>query len=316
MIKLGEVQTLEVVKTTDFGVYLAEPGSDAGSLDNSFTGRIIRQEKAPYGSRSSRPGQASYAKYDTSKILLPKSQVPSEAKIGDQLEVFVYKDSEDRPIATTTIPELAIGKTALLKVKEVTAIGAFLDWGLAKDLMLPFKEQTARVHTGEDVVVSLYIDKSDRLCATMKVYNYLDCNSPYHKDDRVIGIVYELVESFGAFVAVDNRYCALIPTKELYRPLKVGDSVEARVTQVKEDGKLDLSIREKSYVQLDSDSEMIFEKLQTAGGFLPYHDKTDSELIKDKFNLSKNAFKRAIGRLMKEGRITISDTGITEIKKQ
>jgi predicted RNA-binding protein (virulence factor B family) len=165
------------------------------------------------------------------------------------------------------------------------------------------------------VVVSLYIDKSERLCATMKVYNYLDCNSPYKKDDRVIGIVYEILDSFGAFVAVDNHYCALIPTKELHRPLKVGDSVEARVTQVKEDGKLDLSIREKSYVQLDADGEMIFEKLQNAGGFLPYHDKSDSEAIKAHFNLSKNAFKRAIGRLMKEGRITISDTGITQVKE-
>jgi uncharacterized protein len=316
MIKLGEIQTLEVVKTTDFGVYLGEPGSDASSFDDSFSNRIAHQEKAPYASRSTRPGQASYAKYDTSKILLPKSQVPSDAKIGDQLEVFVYKDSEDRPIATTTIPELKLGKTAILRVKEVTTIGAFLEWGLAKDLMLPFKEQTERVHSGEDVLVSLYIDKSERLCATMKVYDYLDCNSPYHKDDRVIGIVYEILDSFGAFVAVDNRYCALIPTKELYRPLKVGDSVEARVTQVKEDGKLDLSIREKSYVQLDSDAEMIFEKLQEADGFLPFHDKTESELIKAKFNLSKNAFKRAIGRLMKEGRITISDTGISEIKKQ
>ena len=280
MIKLGEVQTLEVVKTTDFGVYLCE--KDQG---------------------------------DASKILLPKNQVPSTLKLGDEIEVFVYKDSEDRIIATAIIPVLTLGKTALLSVKEVTTIGAFLDWGLAKDLLLPFKEQTARVHGGEDVLVALYIDKSDRLCATMKVYEYLECDSPYQKEDRVIGIVYEIIEAFGVFVAVDNRYCALIPLKELYRPLNVGDSVEARVIEVKEDGKLDLSIREKSYVQMDTDAEMIFKKLQVASGFLPYHDKTDSEIIKDQFSLSKNAFKRAIGRLMKEGRITISETGITEIKK-
>jgi len=279
MIKLGEVQTLEVVKTTDFGVYLCETGQG-----------------------------------DVSKILLPKSQVPSTLKLGDEIEVFVYKDSEDRIIATAIIPVLTLGKTALLNVKEVTTIGAFLDWGLAKDLLLPFKEQTSRVHMGEDVLVALYIDKSDRLCATMKVYNYLDCSSPYHNEDRVIGIVYEIIDNFGAFVAVDNRYCALISTKELYRPLKVGDNVEARVIQVKEDGKLDLSVREKSYVQMDSDSELIFKKLQDASGFLPYHDKTDSEIIKDQFNLSKNAFKRAIGRLFKEGRIVISDEGITEVK--
>lgn len=280
MIKLGEVQTLEVVKTTDFGVYLCE--KDQG---------------------------------DASKILLPKNQVPSTLKLGDEIEVFVYKDSEDRIIATAIIPVLTLGKTAILNVKEVTTIGAFLDWGLAKDLLLPFKEQTARVHGGEDVLVALYIDKSDRLCATMKVYEYLECDSPYQKEDRVIGIVYEIIEAFGAFVAVDNRYCALIPLKELYRPLNVGDSIEARVIEVKEDGKLDLSIREKAYVQMDSDAEMIFKKLQAASGFLPYHDKSDSEIIKDQFSLSKNAFKRAIGRLMKEGRITISETGITEVKK-
>ena len=280
MIKLGEVQTLEVTKTTDFGVYLCEKNSG---------------------------GQV--------KILLPKSQVPATLKMGDDIEVFVYKDSEDRPIATTTIPVLTLGKTALLRVKEVSTIGAFLDWGLAKDLLLPFKEQTARVHTGEDVLVALYIDKSERLCATMKVYNYLDCDSPYHANDHVIGLVYEIIDSFGAFVAVDNRYCALVATKELYRPLKVGDSIEARVAKVKEDGKLDLSIREKAYLEMDSDAELIFKKLQDAKGFLPYHDKTDSEIIKAQFNLSKNAFKRAIGRLFKEGRIIISDKGITEVKK-
>ncbi len=315
MIKLGEVQTLEVIKTTDFGIYLAEPGSDAVDAVPAPASKTTVQWKNPYGSSQKRPGHNPQAKYDPNKVLLPKNQVPEGIKPGDSLEVFIYKDSEDRPIATTSIPVLTLGKTALLRVKEVTSIGAFLEWGLAKDLLLPFKEQTARVHTGDDVVVSLYIDKSERLCATMKVYDLLDCNSPYKKDDRVIGTVYEILDSFGAFVAVDNRYCALIPTKELHRTLKVGDSVEARVTQVKEDGKLDLSIREKSYMQLDSDAELIFERLKEAGGFLPYHDKTDSETIKDQFSLSKNAYKRAIGRLMKEGRITISDTGITEIKQ-
>lgn len=280
MIKLGETQTLEISKTTDFGVYLSEPGNDGST-----------------------------------KVLLPKSQVSKTSALGDKIEVFIYKDSEDRLIATTTIPQLSLGGTALLRVKEVTTIGAFLDWGLAKDLLLPFKEQTFRVHTGEDVLVTLYIDKSDRLCATMKVYNNLSCTSPYHENDRVIGLVYEIIDEFGAFVAVDNCYSALIPPKELYRSLKVGDSVEARIVHVKEDGKLELSIREKSYIQMDADSELIFGKLQEASGFLPYHDKTDSGVIKEVFGLSKNAFKRAIGRLFKEERIIISEEGITEIKK-
>lgn len=275
MIKLGEIQTLEVIKTTDFGVYLAE------------------------------------SKNDENKILLPKNSTPEGTKLGDNVTVFVYKDSSDRPIATTQIPPLTLGKTALLQVKEVTAIGAFLDWGLAKDLLLPFKEQTVRVHTGEDVVVALYIDKSERLCATMRVYDYLSCESPYKKDDKVIGLVYEIIEQYGAFVAVDNKYCALIPNNELHRKLKVLDSVEARVIKVKEDGKLDLSIREKAHIQMDSDSELIYKKLQEANGFLPYHDKTDKDIIQAQFNLSKNAFKRAVGRLLKEDKITLSTKGIT-----
>ncbi|BCJ96640.1 RNA-binding protein [Anaerocolumna cellulosilytica] len=279
MIKLGEIQTLQVVKATDFGIYLCEPENTEGE-----------------------------------RILLPKNQVPAAIKNGDEIEVFVYKDSEDRPIATTATPKVTLGKTSLLRVKDVTTIGAFLDWGLAKDLLLPFKEQTQRVHTGDDVIAALYVDKSGRLCATMKVYDYLSCSSPYKKDDRVIGVVYEIIDSYGAFVAVDNIYQALIPTKELHRPIKVGDSVEARVIQVKEDGKLDLSLREKSYLQLDADAEDIFTKLTAEGGFLPYHDKTDSDVIKAQLNLSKNAFKRAIGRLLKEGRITIDSDGIREVK--
>ncbi|MFV0343677.1 MAG: S1 RNA-binding domain-containing protein [Anaerocolumna sp.] len=279
MIKLGETLELEVLKSTDFGVYLCEPGLPEGD-----------------------------------RVLLPKAQVPRDLKNKDLINVFIYKDSEDRLIATTLQPKLTFGETALLRVKEVTTIGAFLDWGLAKDLLLPFKEQTQRVHTGDDVIVALYVDKSQRLCATMKVYDYLKTNSPYKKDDKVIGVVYEIIDSFGAFVAVDNCYCALVPTKELHRAIKVGDSIEARVTSVKEDGKLDLSLREKTHIQMDADATLVFEKLQKEGGFLPFHDKSDSNDIKEAFNLSKNAFKRAIGRLMKEGKIIITDNGIKEIE--
>ncbi|SHL61391.1 hypothetical protein SAMN02745136_05319 [Anaerocolumna jejuensis DSM 15929] len=279
MIKLGEQQELEMVKSTDFGIYLKEAASSSEE-----------------------------------RILLPKAQVPQNIKPGDTLTVFVYKDSDDRPIATTLTPQISLGKVALLQVKEVTTIGAFLDWGLAKDLLLPFKEQTERVHTGEHVLAALYIDKSTRLCATMKIYDYLQLDSPYKKGDKVIGTVYEVIKNFGAFVAVDNCYSALIPEKELKRILKAGDSVEARVTSVKEDGKLDLSLQEKIPIQIDTDADMVFRLLEEAGGFLPYHDKTEPSLIAEKFSLSKNAYKRAIGRLMKEEKIRITAEGIEEIK--
>jgi uncharacterized protein len=276
-MRLGEIQSLKIVKKTEHGVYL---GNDADDKD---------------------------------KVLLPRNEVTKDMNIEDELDVFIYKDSEDRPVATTAKPPLTLGKVAMLTVKEVTPIGAFLDWGLAKDLLLPFKEQTKRVHSGDQVLIALYIDKSSRLCGTMKVYDYLDLNSPYQKNDMVIGTVYEIIDSFGAFVAVDNQYSGMIPNKELFRPLKVGDSLEARITKVKEDGKLDLSIREKSHIQLDMDAEMIYNKLIEASGFLPYHDKSDAQEIKKEFNISKNAFKRGIGRLQKERKIVITDTGIEKI---
>lgn len=274
-MELGQIQTLKVAKTTNFGIYLNESGEA-----------------------------------NKEKVLLPKKQVPKEIHIGDTIEVFLYKDSEDRLIATTTIPSLTLGKLAILNVSQITSIGAFLNWGLAKDLLLPFKEQTTTLHPDDSVLVSLYIDKSKRLCATMKIYKYLSTNSPYQKNDKVSGIVYEIIDNFGAFVAVDNQYSALIPKKELFTEIKPCSQIEARVIDVKEDGKLTLSIRDKSYIQLDTDALAIYTRLEENGGFLPYHDKTDSETIKKVFNLSKNAFKRAIGHLLKDEKITIIDEGI------
>ena len=273
MFQLGEIQTLEIVKRTEFGVYLSPENSEQ-------------------------------------KVLLPLKQVPEHCEDGDLIEVFLYKDSEDRLIATTQIPPITMGKLAVLDVKEISKIGAFLDWGLAKDLLLPFKEQTYKVQAGDQVLVALYADKSDRLCATMRVYDYLTTNSPYQKDDMVKGRVYEIIESFGAFVAVDNMYSGLIPTKEMFRPFKVGEVIEGRVTSVKEDGKLNLSVREKAHVSIDQDAEVIYDKLIKANGFLPYHDKSDAEEIKEAFHLSKNAFKRAVGRLLKENKIELTAQGI------
>lgn len=244
------------------------------------------------------------------QVLLPNNQVPEDVERGDILSVFLYKDSEDRLIATTTEPYVKLGEFARLKVTDVTNIGAFLDWGLAKDLFLPFKEQTHRVRNGEEVLVALYIDKSNRLCATMHVYDYLFTDGGFEVNTYVDGIVYEILDSYGAFVAVDDKYSALIPHNEMNREIHVGDSVHARIKEVREDGKLTLSLQEKLPVQMGVDAEAIFEKLNAAGGFLPFHDKTSPEIIKREFQMSKNAFKRAIGRLMKEKKIEIGEDGI------
>ncbi len=275
MIELGKTQTLQVVKTATNGVYLNYPGDP---VEN--------------------------------KILLPKNQVPAGTKIGDSFTVFVYKDSEDRPIATTTKPLIELGQLAVLEVVETSQIGAFLNWGLAKDLLLPFKEQTSKVEKGDKILVCLYIDKSKRLCATMRIYSHLSAKHPYCKNDHVTGTVYQINKGLGAFVALDNKYYGLVPTKELFTFLKPGDVVEGRITGIREDGKCYVSLREKSYKQMDTDSRLLFERLEKAGGFLPFHDKSDPEDIKRQLGLSKASFKRAVGRLLKEGKITLVENGI------
>lgn len=278
MIELGLKQKLTIIKEVEFGVYLAtDKNADANE-----------------------------------RVLLPKKQVPESAGVGDGIEVFVYKDSKDRLIATINEPLLTLGQVAELRVVEVGKIGAFLDWGLEKDLLLPFKEQTRKVAENEKCLVALYVDKSSRLCATMNVYKYLQLDSPYKKDDQVQGRVYETSEEFGAFVAVDNKYSGLIPKKELYGKVNIGDDIQARVTGVKEDGKLDLSIREKAYLQISKDAERVLQVIESFDGVLPFTDKAIPEVINREMQMSKNEFKRAVGHLLKAGRIQINEKSITK----
>lgn len=277
-MKLGEKQKLIIVKKVDFGVYLAKS----------------REEKEE-------------------RVLLPAKQVPEGSRVGDELEVFLYRDSSDRMIATTNQPKLVMGQVALLTVAQVGKYGAFLDWGLEKDLLLPFKQQKKRVKQGDEVLVSLYIDKSGRLCATMNVYENLRTDSPYRKEDKVVGRVYEISDNFGAFVAVDNIYSALIPKKELYGKVELGEDIHARVIEVKEDGKLTLSIREKAYLQIEKDAEEVMRIIESYEGVLPFTDKAAPEIIKYETGMSKNEFKRAVGSLLKAGRIEIKEKVIRKI---
>ena len=275
MLKIGETQTLIIEKQVPFGVYLAEEGGEE-------------------------------------RVLLPKLQVPAGAAVGDKVEVFLYRDSEDRMIATCRRPKLQLGQVGWLDVVQVARIGAFLDWGLDKDLLLPFREQPrTRVREGQEVLVAVYLDKSGRLCATMNVYPYLRTDSPYTAGDQVTGTVYETSRNFGAFVAVDSIYSALIPKKELVRDIRIGETVSARVTAVKADGKLDLSIREKGYLQMDTDMARILARLKAEGGTLTLSDKSSPEEIREQMGMSKNEFKRAIGHLYKEGKIVIEKDRIT-----
>ncbi|MBQ2184376.1 MAG: RNA-binding protein, partial [Lachnospiraceae bacterium] len=194
-----------------------------------------------------------------------------------------------------------------LKVKQVSKIGAFLDWGLEKDLFLPFKEQTVKLYEGDECLVRAYIDKSGRICASMKIYKYLETGSGYEKDDWVNARVYEISDRFGAFCAVDDRYSALIPAKELTKDIKVLDTFEARVTSVLEDGRLNLSLRDKAYATIDKDAEYVMYLIRSYDGVLPFNDKVSPEIIKRECNMSKNQFKRAVGHLLKLGEIEIGE---------
>ena len=240
-------------------------------------------------------------------VLLPAKQVPEGAEIGTRLDVFLYRDSEDRLIATTRKPVMEVGGVALLAVKETSRIGAFLDWGLEKDLLLPFHEQTARVKAGDQVLAALYVDKSGRLCATMKLYPYLRTDSPYLPGAVLEARVYEISENFGVFLAVEDTYSAMIPRQEAQGNYKPGQVIRVRVTKVREDGKLTVSAREKSYLQMDTDADQIFRELEQAGGEFPFDDKASPEQIREKFGISKAAFKRAVGHLLKEGKIVLLD---------
>lgn len=279
-MELGKVNRLTLVKLVDFGAYLAEGMED--------------QER----------------------VLLPAKQVPQGIGQGDSLDVFLYKDSSDRLIATMARPLAMVDQFALMKVKELTKIGAFLDWGLEKDLLLPYRQMLGRVEAGDQILARVYVDKSQRLAASMKeIYPMLRSDSPYQAGDEVRARVYEFSRDFGTFVAVDDIYSAMIPRHEDARQLRIGDQISCRVTGVKRDGKLDVSIRGKSYETIGEDAEAILRLLESYAGVLPFTEKASSEVIRRETGLSKNAFKRAVGHLYKEGRVSIEDGKIRRTKK-
>ena len=274
MLKLLERQTLTVINKADQGIYLGED------------------------------------RYSTDKVLLPKKQVPDGIRVGDELEVFLYLDSKDRMIATVRQPLISLNKVAMLKVAGVTKIGAFVNWGLEKDVLLPYKQQTKKVREGEDVLCALYIDKTGRPCVTMKLYDYIEKGGSYKVGDEVTGRVYEISDNFGAFVAVDNKYSALVPKKEMFGDVKVGEDMKFRVIAVLEDGRYTLACRKKAYLQIDEDAKKVIDVIKQFDGVLPFNDKANPEVIKREFGMSKNEFKRAVGHLYKERMIDITEKSI------
>ncbi|MEG0310773.1 MAG: S1-like domain-containing RNA-binding protein [Eubacterium sp.] len=282
MIEIGKIQNLVIDRQTSIGLYLVDP---------------IEQVK----------GKES--------VLLPQKEAPVGNKVGDTVEAFVYRDSQDRLIATTRKPKITLGEFAPLRVADVTKVGAFLDWGLEKDLLLPYHEQILKVQKGREYLVNLYIDKSDRLCATMKIYPLLKSETPYKVGDWIEGYIYQINEELGAFVAVENQYHGMILKQELTDDFHCGDKIKARVTEIRMDGKLALSPNKKAYKEIPKDAQKLIEKMSSNGGSLPFNDKTHPSIIKKELNMSKSSFKRAVGKLMKEKKIRQTDSGIEIIKK-
>ncbi|MGL4607794.1 MAG: CvfB family protein [Eubacteriaceae bacterium] len=274
MIEIGKIQKLEVARITGVGAYL-------------YDGFNPKED-----------------------VLLPNNACPEKLKEGDEIEVFIYKDSKDRLIATTKIPKITLGEFGVLRVVDITKIGAFLDWGLEKDLLLPYSEQILKVQKNREYLVNLYLDKSERLCATMKVYPLLKNTDLYKSGDWIEGYVYQINSDLGALVAVDKKYHGLILTRDMNDEIHCGDKIKARVSEIRNDGKLILSPNRKAYKEIPKDAIMILTKLNENQGLLPYNDKTSPFIIKKELNMSKSSFKRAVGKLLKEKKIRITERGI------
>lgn len=273
MLRIGDYNTLKVVKHVDFGVYL-----DGGEFG---------------------------------EILMPKKYVPEDIKNDDEIEVFVYPDSEDRLVATTEKPYAKVNEFAYLKVKEVNRFGAFLEWGILKNLLVPFREQKIDMLQGRSYVVYIYKDdKSNRLAATAKITKHLSTETPVYTTNDEVSILLFGETEIGYKAVVDNQYTGLLYSNEIYQEVRIGDKLTAYVRKVREDGKIDLMLQKSGFEQIDSVSTHILEILKEEDGFIAVTDNSTPEEIKDMFGISKKNFKKAIGTLYKKRLIAIEEKGI------
>ena len=273
-IKLGDYNHLKVVKKVDFGMY----------LDGGVEG----------------------------EILLPSRYVPEGCKVGDELDVFIYLDQDERPVATTLKPLAKVGDFVCLEVAWVNDFGAFLNWGLMKDLFCPFREQKKRMERGQRYIVHVGVDDdSYRMMASAKVEHYLSHDiPPYSHGDEVDLLVWQKTD-LGFKVIVDNKYAGLVYDSQVFRPLTTGDCLKGYVDKVRPDGKLDITIQRTGRQATEDFSEVLLQYLKDNNGHCDLGDKSPSELIADRFKVSKKTFKKAVGDLYKRRVITIGDDGIT-----
>lgn len=256
-------------------------------------------------------GHGLYLDSSQGEILLPNRYVTSDMTEGQPVEVFVYTDSEDRLVAVTDWPLAQVGEFAALRVKEVASVGAFLDWGLNKDLLLPFKEQLYPVRTGDTVVVRVCLDpRTQRVIAVAKLAPFFRRDTAALPEKQAVALLVFRQTELGYKVVVDQQYEGLIYQNEVFEPLPVGAAREGFVKKIRSDGKLDISLQPIGVAGIDAAQEKVLRTLQAADGYLPYHDKSDPAAIQEAFGLSKKAFKRAIGGLYKDQRVVIEDQGI------
>lgn len=240
-------------------------------------------------------------------ILLLGPEIPQDAREGEQLEVFVALDSEGRPLATTTMPRLALGEVTFLTVTACTEFGAFVDWGLPKELLVPFAEQTKELKVGERHAIGLYVDNTGRLAGTMRVNDLLGVDGAFHRDEWVPGEAWRNEPEVGLFVILERRFLGLVPRDEPHA-LSRGEAAQFRVKRVHPDGKLELSTRGPVLQELERDAAVILEVLGRPGA-PPIGDKSPPDEIRARFGLSKKAFKRAVGTLLKAGRVDVDHAG-------
>ena len=272
MLQAGRYYTLKVVKKVDFGFYLDGDGEE---------------------------------------ILLPKRYVPRGLKVGDELEVFIYHDSENRLIATTDRPAGQVGDIVVLKVVGITEQGAFMDWGLMKDIFLPLSQQKSRLYEGEYYPVYIYRDEqTGRVAVTEKFSSYLDNDVlTVNENDQVQLLVYRKTE-IGYEVIINNKHIGLLYFNEVFRELEIGERVEGYIKTIRDDNKIDVAIGKKGYEKVAGEEGKVLELLQENDGYLPYHDKSDPEDIYEFFGMSKKTFKMTIGALYKQKKIELTKTGI------
>ena len=278
MIELGKMNSLRIVKELGFGLYL--DGAEAG------------------------------------EILLPTRYVPQNFEIDAMLDVFIYKDSEDRIIATTETPLVMCGEFALLKVKAVDKFGAFMEWGLMKDLMVPFSEQQVRMEAGRKYVVRVFIDEvTQRIVASSRIEKFLDKSPPEFLEGQEVNILVANQTDLGYKVIINDSHTGVIYENEIFHPIERGQKLKAYIKKIREDKKIDVCLNKPGFEKIDQLTDRILGKLKDNNGFLPYNDKSDAEAIYIMFHESKKTFKKAIGALYKMKKIQIVDSGIRLIQK-